>query len=417
MSTADTVAGLSRFDGRGAGSDAERRAANWLASELAAGGRDSRLEPFWCRPNWALTHLWHVALALAGSVVAVSSPKVGGVLVLIALLSVLADAVTGRSLGRRLSPERASQNVISAGSRDEAGDRADGERADGGRVRLLLTANYDAGRAGLAYRRALRRPFIRANELIGAAGPGWVGWLTIALVWLLAVAIARVGGAGGGAIGALQLIPTVGLVLAAALLIELLTSDHGPAANDNASGVAAAIALARALDSGPARNLAVEVVLTGASDGDGLGLTRHLRARRKTHTRTNTVVLGLAAGGGGGARWWVSDGTLVPRRYFAALRELCERVAREESYLDAKPHRDRGAGPALPARSMALPAIAIGCRDRDGLATRSHTHADTAENIDEDALDGLVSYGLLVVDAIDGYLGRLRTRQPATTAK
>jgi hypothetical protein len=411
MSTAETVAGLSGFDGRGAGSDAERRAANWLASELAAGGRDTRLEPFWCRPNWALTHLWHVALALAGSLVAVSSPKVGGVFVLVALLSVVADAVTGRSLGRRLSPERASQNVISAGNRGDGGDAA-----DGGRVRLLLTANYDAGRAGLAYRRALRRPFSRANDLIGAAGPGWLGWLTIALAWLLAVAIARVGGAGGGAIGALQLIPTVGLVLAAALLIELLTADHGPAANDNASGVAAAIALARALDSGPPRNLTVEVVLTGAGDGDGIGLTTHLRASRKTHTRTNTVVLGLAAAGGGKPRWWVSDGTLVPRRYFAALRELCERVAREESYLEAKPHRDRAASPALPARSMALPAIAIGCRDRDGLAPRSHTHADTAENVDDGALDELVSYGLLVVDAIDGYVGRLRRPAPAATA-
>jgi hypothetical protein len=412
MSTADTVAGLSGFDGRGAGSDAERRAANWLASKLAAGGRDTQVEPFWCRPNWALTHLWHVVLALAGSLVAVSSPKVGGVLIVIALLSVLADAITGRSLGRRLSPERASQNVISAGDRDEGGDRA-----DVGRVRLLLTANYDAGRAGLAYRRALRRPFVRANASIGAAGPGWVGWLAIAMAWLLAVAIARVGGAGGGAIGALQLIPTVGLVLAAALLIELLTADHGPAANDNASGVAAAIALARALDSGPPRNLTVEVVLTGAGDGDGIGLTTHLRGARKTHTRTNTVVLGLAAAGGGKPRWWVSDGTLVPRRYFAALRELCERVAREESYLEAKPHRDRGASPARPARSMALPAIAIGSRDPDGLAPRSHAHADTAEDVDEAALDELVNYGLLVVDAIDGYVGRLRAPQPAATAR
>ena len=66
---------------------------------------------------------------------------------------------------------------------------------------------------------------------------------------------------------------------------------------------------------------------------------------------------------------------------------------------------------------MALPAVAIGCRDRDGLAPRSHTHADTAENVDEAALDDLVNYGLLVVDAIDGYVGRLRAPQPAATAK
>ncbi len=40
---------------------------------------------------------------------------------------------------------------------------------------------------------------------------------------------------------------------------------------------------------------------------------------------------------------------------------------------------------------MALPAIAIGCLDRDGLAPRSHTHADTAENVDETALDETVN--------------------------
>jgi hypothetical protein len=400
MSTADTVAELSRFGGRGAGSDAERRAANWLASELQAAGLDARVEPFWCRPNWALTHLWHVALALAGSLVAVSSPKVGGVLVVIALVSVVTDDLTGRSLGRRLSPERASQNVIT------------GSNMAGGRpVSLLLTANYDAGRTGLAYRTRARRAFVATNRRLGGAAPGWLGWITIAIVWLLAVAIARVGGARGSAISVLQLVPTVGLVLAVALLIELATSDRGPAANDNGSGVAAALALARALSTGPPRNLAVELVLTGAGDGDGIGLSRHVRSRRKTLKRANTVVLGLAASAGGEPRWWVSDGALVPRRYFASLRELCARVAGEETYLNAAPHSDRGTSPAQPGRAAGLPAITIGCRDGDGLAPRSHQRSDTADNVDASSLDELVNYGLLVVDAIDAYVGRARAPQ------
>jgi Peptidase family M28 len=394
MSTGDTVAGLAGFTGRGAGSDAERRAAKWLASELEAGGRDARIEPFWCRPNWALAHLWHVLVALAGSLVAVDSPKVGGVIVLVALLSVVADALTGRSLGRRLSPERASQNVISTAGPDEP------------RVRLLLTANYDAGRTGLAYRSRLHRALVSANRRLGYAAPGWLGWLAITLVWLLAVAIARVGGSKGTAIGALQLIPTVALVLVAALLIELATSDFGPAANDNASGVAAALALARALASGPPRNLAVELVLTGASDGYAIGLKTHLRKR--SLKRANAVVLGLAASGSGQARWWVSDGTLAPGTYFAALRELCERIAREESHLNAAPHRDRGTSPALPARSAGLPAIAIGARDRDEMAPESHTQDDAPGAIDQNTTDAIVSYGLLLVDAIDGYVGQLR---------
>jgi hypothetical protein len=254
---------------------------------------------------------------------------------------------------------------------------------------------------------------VAINKRLGGAAPGWLGWIMIALVWLLAVAIARVGGARGTAVSALQLVPTIGLVLAGALLIELATSDRGPAANDNASGVAAALALARALGSGPPRNLAVELVLTGAGDGDGIGLGRHLRARRRTLRRANTVVLGLAAGGGGEPRWWVSDGALVPRRYFAPLRELCARIAREESYLNAAPHFDRAASPAQPGRAAGLPAITIGCRDRDGLAPRSHERTDTPENVDTGSLDELVNYGLLVVDAIDACVGRLPTSQPA----
>jgi hypothetical protein len=46
--------------------------------ELGAGGRSALLEPFWCRPNWALAHAWHALLGLAGGLVAVSDPTSAG---------------------------------------------------------------------------------------------------------------------------------------------------------------------------------------------------------------------------------------------------------------------------------------------------------------------------------------------------
>src|SRR5436309_3450159 len=109
-----TIEALTGFQRRGPGTDAERRTARWLAGELIGQRHRVRLEPFWCRPNWALAHAWHVALALAGSLLSVSHPYLGGVLVALALVSVVADATTGFSPGRRLTPERASQNVIAA---------------------------------------------------------------------------------------------------------------------------------------------------------------------------------------------------------------------------------------------------------------------------------------------------------------
>jgi hypothetical protein len=391
MRPAETIASLASFEGRGAGTDAERRAAGWLTTQVSGSQRDVRLEPFWSRPNWALAHAWHSAIGLAGSLLSVSEPRVGGALVLVALLSLLADRAIGSSLGRRLTAERASQNVVS-GRNDRQG------------VHLIITANYDVGRAGVVYRDRLRRAAARLASITGRAGPGWLGWLALALVWLVVVAVLRVDGYKGTAIEVAQLPPTVGLVLALALLLEQGTARFAPGANDNGSGVAAAIALARALDVSPPRRLDVEVVLQGAGDGGAIGLRRYLRTRRQTHRTSNTIVIGIAACGQGKPCWFQSDGTLVPVRYFTQLRRLAAGVAGESPHLDAGAGRGRGTTPALPARSRRLPAIAIGALDQLGLAPRSHQTADTPERLDTGSVDRVVEFGLALVDAIDAYL-------------
>jgi hypothetical protein len=117
MRATEAASRLESYAGRGPGTDAERRAARWLADELADGGREVAVETFWCRPSWALAHAWHVALALAGSLVSVASPRVGGALLLAALVFVVVDAITGASPGRRLTPARASQNVVAIAQR------------------------------------------------------------------------------------------------------------------------------------------------------------------------------------------------------------------------------------------------------------------------------------------------------------
>jgi hypothetical protein len=105
MRPIETTTALAAFDGRGPGTDAERRAARWLAGELVSSRHRVRIETFWCRPNWALAHAWHVALALAGSLVSVGDPIVGTVLLAVAFASTVADELVGTSIGRRLSPK------------------------------------------------------------------------------------------------------------------------------------------------------------------------------------------------------------------------------------------------------------------------------------------------------------------------
>jgi hypothetical protein len=339
-------------------------------------------------------------LAIVGSLLAVHHAVLGGALVLAALLCVVGDAATGHSIGRRLTREHASQNVVSpAPAADTPGER---------RVRLIVTANYDAGRAGLAYRNWLRVPVTRGKRLAGGGrlAPGWLGWLGIAMVWLLVVAALRHGGASGTPIGVIQLIPTAGLVIALALLLELGSAPFGPAAGDNGAGTALALALVRALDAAPPARLDVELVLQGAGEAGMVGLKHHLRARRRELRAGNTIVLGVAAAGAGQPRWWISDGPLVALPTLGRLRRLAARTAARDDSLGARPHRGRGTSPALPARVRRLPALTIGCLDERGLAPRSHQAGDRADALEPGTLNALLRFGLALVDAIDADLAR-----------
>jgi hypothetical protein len=406
MGVAQTVSGLTAFKRRGAGTDAERRAALWLAGELQSSRREVTVETFWCRPNWALAHAWHALLGLAGGLVMVSNARVGGAIVVVALVSVVADSLAGYSLGRRLSPERASQNVV---SREEDGDDQD-------RVKLIVTSNYDAGRMGLVNRGALRTLAAWARRVAGdgALTPGWTGWLAIELAWLLVVAFLRNSGSTGAPVGVAQLIPTFALVIELALLLELSGSEFGPGAGDNASGTAVALALVRGLDAAPPRHLSVELVLQGAGDGSMIGLAKHLRTRRRELTRANTIVLGIAASGDGRPCWWVSDGPLIPLRYQKRLRDLAANVAESadaDSTGSGSSHRGRGVGPALPARSAGLSALTIGALDARGLAPRSHQARDVAGALDPGAMDAVVEFALTLVDSLEASLANAGTPQ------
>jgi hypothetical protein len=410
MSATQTAAQLTEFSRRGAGTDAERRAALWLRDEAESRQRAATIETFWCRPNWALAHSWHLLVGIAGSLVMVSNATLGGGLVLIGLFSIMADWLTGRSPGRRFTPERASQNVVSRVPTEAP--------AAGGveRLRLIVTANYDAGRAGVVHRPWLRRATALPRRLAGDGRftPGWLGWVVIAHVWLLAVAVLRDGSSGttNSVVGILQLIPTVVLVLALALLLETAAADFGPSAADNAAGTAVALALIRALDAAPPRRLTPELVLQGAGDGQMIGLARHLRGRGKQLARGNTIVLGIGPCGPGHPRWWTGDGSLAPVRYHRRLRGLAEHLADPETGLDAHPHRGRGATPALPARLRGIPAINVGSLNGRHLAAGSHTAHDTAESLDPRALDEVLQFALILVDAIDSDLVGRETEPP-----
>lgn len=387
-----TIAVLTGIPARRACSDAERRAARQLGSLLRAAGRESEIETAWVRPRWEVALLLATLAGIAGSLLSTSEPEVA-VGICAAALVAAALELAGLPAAGLLAPRRATQNVVSPA------------KGEAGRVTLVVAAAYDAPRSGIVYRRSVQRVQAGLVRVTRGAAPSGPGWLVLALVMLTALAGARVAGAEGAAIGAAQLIPTIGLVLAVALLMDIALSAPTAGANDPASGAGLALALTAALDAAPPAGLSVELVLAGAGSGRHAGMRHYVRERRRSQSPADVVVLWLGPCGAGDPTWTTGEGDVLRLRYHPRLAALCARAAAEEPHLRAVPHHGRGRSGAYAARRAGWPAIAVECRDAAGAVPRAGQHDDTAAAIDPAALDRALGLCLALVDLLDEEFG------------
>jgi hypothetical protein len=383
-----TVEGLCGFRDRSAGSDAERRAAGWLRERLRAAGRDAAFEVHWVRPHWSTIHLLGAVAGVAGSLLATASAVAGLAVVAVALASTLLE-LTGRpSPVRLLSFRRATQNVV-----------APPPRARGGRVRLIVVASYDAPRRGLAFRPGLRR----ADAALRRATRGW--WpppLTVmaaALALVTAACAVRVAGYDPAWLAVVQLVPTLALLLAVAMLADVTLSDPSPDAS-GASAVAVALALVHALDRQPLAKLDVELVLAGSGDGPALGARGYVRNRRGRWDPERVAVLEVRPCGAGEPVLWVTDGPVLPLRLHPRLIELAQ--ASGATTLE----RGREASAAYRARQAGWPAIAVGALDADGLVPRRRSGDDEPAALDHKAMEATRELCHALVTALDADLSK-----------
>jgi hypothetical protein len=399
----EAVRRLCSFEGRVAGTDAERRAANDLAAQLRGLGRRAEVESIYVHPQWPLVLALHCLLALAGSLVAIELPAVGFGVVLLTAISMYLD-LNGRAyLLRRLFFRRASQNVVSRGR----------NRGDAGT--LVLCANYDTGRSGLAYGRSWRRLAARVAGLLGIPfSPGrLVFWSIFALLPLIGLRMAEVDASW---ISTAQLPPTLVLVVAVFLLVDIQLSNPVAGANLNASGTATVLSLADELEREPAASLDVWVVLAGAGDPLHTGLREFVRGHRDDFDPESTWFIAVEGVGAGDVRFATSQGPVVSYGMASRLTELCQAIADADSDRDdplgVGPHRSGFATGSLAPVLRRLPATTVTCLEPgDLLPAAAHTPRDVPDALDPEALERAHRFCLELVRALDRDLARRRDRQ------
>lgn len=385
---------LAEHRGRGPGTDAERRAANHLRARLEQLGRDAHLEPTVVRPEWTQVLIVHALLAVGASLASVVVPTAATIVAFLVLSSVLAYLTGLSAIGAVFSPRRASQNVMSTERGNKPGT-------------LVLLAHYDSSRDGSTLGRTIELLELVARPL--RVGPGAL--LMLALLAVFVCCGLRTLDLATPLLAAVQFVPTALLLLGAAVLVDGRTADFVPGANDNASGVAVALALGERFG-GRLEHFDLAVLLTGAHEGMALGARAWARRHKRGLSKEQTIFLNLDSVGLGRPAFATREGILFPSRANSTLVEQCRAVTVERTDLDARLITRAAPSDAAALRERGYAAVTLTAVDDGGRTPRRHRLSDTADGIDSGALERAEALGATLIERIDRQVGPRLTAGP-----
>lgn len=376
----EALAAMTR-DSAGAG---ERKAAAWAQGRLVeCGVTDARVEHYRGRATNSWSFAAHGAAGLAAM-------RLGGVRG--AALALLAAA----SLERDASGRRPWRRRRLGGGR---GANAAGVIEPGGELRstAVLVAHLDAAKTGLAWHPALARVGAarraRTRSADPVMGPHALGLLLAAA----ASALPRT----SRARRALKIPATLLNTLAIAANLDIARSPTVPGANDDATGVAAALDLARALARNPLEHTRVVIALVGSEESGMGGFHALLTSRPELLDPRRTFVLGLDTLGCGTPIVAAAEGAVLTHRYRdedLALVDAGAALAGEPA-----PQRWRIGGWTDPllALTRGIPSTCLLSIGPGGAYTHYHVLSDLPEHVDWDSVRACANIAAGTLQALD----------------
>ena len=372
----EEVAALSAIH-RPTASEGELEAAEWVAARLVGADAPARLEEedsnggYW----WPLG-LTAAAGALGGLAALHGRRAFGGLLGGAACAAAVDDLPPrGRRL-RRVLPRRRAWNVVATTGLAEA------ERT------IVLVAHHDTAHAGLVFHPALpliadRLGFIERND---TSPP---------LMWPV---VAGGGVVAAGALTGSRWLLRIGTVLSAgvaAALADLGARDAVPGANDNATGVVAMLAVARALAARPTER--VRVMLVSTSEEATCEGMHHFAARHfASLPPRDTFFINLDTLGSPHLIVLRGEGMFGVREYPANALALADDLA-EELGIWAFPNlRLRNATDGVYPLNAGYPCLSIASCTELKQPANYHWPTDVPENVDY----GTLADAIRLTDAI-----------------
>ena len=366
----------------------ERAAAAWAQGRLvAAGAREAAVEHYRGRA----TNSWSFAAhSLAGLAALRLGGLRGGALALGAAASLERDA-SGRWPWRR----RWLGGGTGAGAVGVVPSR--GEQ----RATVVLVAHLDAARTGLAWHPALAAPAAARRERSRRADPVMAPQAAGLLAAALAAPLPRRSAPRRVLAAAAVLLNGA----AVALNLDIARSPTVPGANDDATGVAVALDLARALAADPLEHTRVVIALVGSEESGMGGFHAFLESRGAELDPARTLVIGLDTLGCGTPITAWGEGAVLTHRY----READLALADEGAALAGEPPPQRwrigGWTDPLLALTRGIPALSLLSIGPGGAYTHYHVPSDLPEHVDWDCLCACARIAAGTLRAVDRRAG------------
>ena len=291
----------------------------------------------------------------------------------LAAAGVADDISGGRLWFRRLLPHRPTWNVVA-----ECGD------PDAGHI-VVFVAHHDAAHWSLLFAPQVpefvgeRFPHLleRSDTTPPVMFPVFGGPLLVALSGLTGSRLLRRAGA------------TLALGTAA-VMAEIGSRSVVPGGNDNLSGVATIVGLARMLGEQPVRGLRVLLVSTGSEESFMEGMHGFAARHFPLLPVERTHVVCLDTVGSDRLMELEGEGMLRMRDYPAAFKDLVSACATQAGVELVRGLRFRNATDGLLALKRGYPTVMIGSINRYKAPANYHWPTDTAENVDYDTVVGAV---------------------------
>ncbi len=354
---------LARID-RESASAGEAEAAALIADELREAGARVRLEP----EDAHGTYWWPVGIltglaALAGA----ARGRVAAVLTGLFAAAAMTDDITGGSqwFRRTFLRSRTTTNVVAEIGPEDAAET------------VLVVSHHDAAHSGLVFHPGLPRAVLRRFPKLAENADTTPGTMWGAVGGPLLVA--------AGALLGLRPLRAVGTFVSAgyaAAMADIGSRKVVPGANDNLTGVAVLLSLARALRDEPQPGLRVILLSTGSEESFMEGMQafgrRHFGDLRKEGTRViciDTVGSPHLVALEGEGMVWMNE---YPKDLLAQVKACAEDLG-----IHLVPNlRLRNATDGLIAHRAGYPTAVLGSVDDFKIPTNYHWPTDTADNVD-----------------------------------